>query len=147
MVIITFKTILNEKVGHHFCQVILSLSLRQKWLDIRYLKYRNYECLYQKLSRLLEKRQTTPTGVTTMGIGRIFSRGGTGGFSKIFPGGPKVVKFVFSHSKLKKQPFLLKISKSRGALAHSPLLPTPMVATTRLKNTAIDICFPIGDGI
>ena len=30
MVMITLKTILNEKVGHHFCQVILLLRLRQK---------------------------------------------------------------------------------------------------------------------
>jgi len=30
VVIITLKTILNEKVGYHFCQVILLLWLRQK---------------------------------------------------------------------------------------------------------------------
>jgi len=39
---------------------------------------------------------------------------------------PKVVKFVFSHSKLRKQPFLLKFSKSRGKAS----LPTPMIATS-----------------
>jgi len=58
-----------------------------------------------------------------MGVGTIFSRGGTRGFFQNFSkGGAKVVKFVFFHSKLKKQPFLLKMSKSRGA--RSPL-PTP----------------------
>jgi len=30
LVVITFKTILNEKVGYHFCQVILSFWLRQE---------------------------------------------------------------------------------------------------------------------
>ena len=39
--------------------------------------------------------------------------GALGDFSKIFPGGPKVVKFVFFPLKTKKQPFSLKISKSR----------------------------------
>jgi len=53
-----------------------------------------------------------------MGVGRIFSREGpVGDFPKIFSReGPKVVKFVFYHPKLKKQPFLLIISKSRGGL-------------------------------
>jgi len=51
-----------------------------------------------------------------MGVGRIFSRGGgSRGFSlNVFQGGAKVVKFVFYPSKLKKQPFLLIISKSTG---------------------------------
>jgi len=39
-----------------------------------------------------------------------------GDFPKNFQGGPKVVKFVFYHPKLKKQPFLLIISKSRESL-------------------------------
>jgi len=44
-----------------------------------------------------------------------FPGGGTSGFFQNFSKGePKVVKFVFSHSKLRKQPFLLIISKSRG---------------------------------
>jgi len=38
----------------------------------------------------------------------------------------KVVKFVFSHSKLRKQPFLLRSSKSRGASPPCPHLTTPM---------------------
>ena len=40
-----------------------------------------------------------------------FQGGALVDFSKFFPGGPKVVQFVSSHSKLRKQPFLLKISK------------------------------------
>jgi len=40
-----------------------------------------------------------------------------GDFPKFFPGGPKVVKFVFYPSKLKKQHFLLIISKSSGSQA------------------------------
>ena len=48
-----------------------------------------------------------------MGVGGIFSRGGgaLGDFSKIFPWGVKVVKYDFSHWKLRKQYFLLRISK------------------------------------
>ena len=61
---------------------------------------------------------------TSMGLGRIFSRGATKGFIQNFSrGGPKVVKFVFSHSKLQKKLFLLQFSKSKGAKAP---LPTPM---------------------
>jgi len=44
-----------------------------------------------------------------------FSKGGAvGDFPNFFPGGPKVVKFGFYSSKLKKQPFLLIVSNSRG---------------------------------
>jgi len=58
---------------------------------------------------------------TTMGVGRIFFQGATRGFFLNFSsGGPKVVKFYFSHSKLRKQPFLLKISKSRRGQAPLP---------------------------
>ena len=40
--------------------------------------------------------------VAIMSVGRIFCRvGGTRGFFQNFPGGTNVVKFVFSHSKLK----------------------------------------------
>jgi len=52
MFIIALKTIVNEKVGYHFFQVILLFWLRQK-VGL-YTKYRsNYECFYQKLSRPL----------------------------------------------------------------------------------------------
>jgi len=67
-----------------------------------------------------------------MGVERIFSRGGTGGFfQKLSREGLKVVKFVFSDSKLRKQSFLLKFSKSRRLV--SPV-PTPMPAFV-LKST------------
>ena len=48
-----------------------------------------------------------------MGVGRIVSRGGHWGiFPKFFQGGDKSGEICFfSHSKLRKQPFLLKISK------------------------------------
>jgi len=52
-----------------------------------------------------------------MGVGRIFSRGALGDFSYSFPGGAKVVTFDFSPSKLRKQYFMLHISKSRGCKA------------------------------
>jgi len=62
-----------------------------------------------------------------MGIGRTFSsRGALGDFFLHFSRGSKVVKFDFSHSKLRKQPFLLGISKSGGKGPPLPLLPTPM---------------------
>jgi len=66
-----------------------------------------------------------------MGVGRIFSRGGAvGNFPNIFSrGGPKAMKFVFYPSKLKKQPFLQIISKSRGAEAPCPPLSMPMMPT------------------
>jgi len=44
--------------------------------------------------------------LTAMGVGRNFSKGGTSGFfQKFFYGGPKVVKFGYYHSKLRKQRF------------------------------------------
>jgi len=53
-----------------------------------------------------------------------FQEGGTRGF---FLGRLKVVKFGFSHSKLRKQPFFAEIFKIQGALTPFPL-PTPMAA-------------------
>jgi len=63
--------------------------------------------------------------ITVMGVEKIFPGEQLGDFSKIFLGGPKVVKFVFSHSKLMKQPFFwnFKIPKP-PLLLH---LPTPML--------------------
>ena len=53
-----------------------------------------------------------------MGVGRIFSRGASRGFSQFFfQEGPNVVKFVFYPSNLKKKTLLLIISKSMGANA------------------------------
>ena len=67
-------------------------------------------------------------GLLSMGVGRIFSKGGQQGiFPKFFQGGPKVVKFDFSHLKLRKQPFLLKISKARGPWPPCLSFLTPML--------------------
>jgi len=64
-------------------------------------------------------------------VGRVFPGGGEplGDFSKIFLWGPKVVKFVFAHSKLRKQPFFAEIFKTQGAQAP---LPTPMEVSRML---------------
>jgi len=73
-----------------------------------------------------------------MGVGKIFSRGGTRGFSQKFSrGGPKVVNFnfVFSHSKLTKQPFFAKHFKIQGG-ALIPL-PTPMNAIRSTLNWSV----------
>jgi len=47
-----------------------------------------------------------------MGFGRIYPGGHLWIFPKVFLRGPKVVKFVFYHSQLRKQLFLLKILNS-----------------------------------
>ena len=52
-----------------------------------------------------------------MGVGRIFQGGGTRNFSKVFPGGAKVVKCFFSYSKLRKQPFFWTF-QNPGEKAH-----------------------------
>jgi len=57
-----------------------------------------------------------------------FPGGGARGVFQYFPGGPKVVKFVFLRLEIKKQPFWLKFSKPRGA--KSPPLPMPMLSHT-----------------
>ena len=55
-------------------------------------------------------------GYTTMGVGRIFSRGGVSrGLSQnFFQGGPKVVKFGFYPSKLRKTSFFANNFKIQG---------------------------------
>jgi len=54
-----------------------------------------------------------------------FIQGGTSGFCRMFfSGRPKVVKFVFCHSKLRKQLFLLKIPNSY-------LPPAPMLVCSK----------------
>ena len=80
----------------------------------------------QFLGTTYEKRHCT-INVLCVGIGMIFFQGvPPGEFSKIFPGGSQKWWDFFSHSKLRKQSFLLKFSKSR--VRESPLpLPTPMV--------------------
>jgi len=54
---------------------------------------------------------------TAMGVGRIFSMGALGDFSKFLQGVPKVVKFVFSHLKLRKLPFFAKKIQNPGGKA------------------------------
>jgi len=67
-----------------------------------------------------------------------FQGGNQGIYPKIFKGGPKVVKYVFSQSKLRIQVLLLKFSNSRGVLdSLCPSLPMPMVTSQTFfwKNT------------
>jgi len=55
---------------------------------------------------------------------KVFFQGGPlRDFPKFFHEGPKVVKFVFSLSKLRKQPFLAEIFKIQEG--QGPLLPRP----------------------
>jgi len=65
-----------------------------------------------------------------MVVGRIFSRGALWDLSKIFLGGQKVVKFDFSHSKLRKQPFFTEIFKIQGTKVPVRPLPTIMFIYT-----------------
>ena len=97
------------------------------------------ECIFTlKILRRLESgsarnniHQNNKQKPEIMGVGRIYSRvGPLGNFSKFFPEGPKVAKFVFSHPKLRKQPFLLKISKYRGPRPPCSALPTPIPEIT-----------------
>jgi len=69
MVTISHETILNEKVGYHFCQVILLFWLRQKVVPCtKYkMKSRIMNAFYRKLSRPQEKWQMTPTGAPIPG--------------------------------------------------------------------------------
>jgi len=56
-----------------------------------------------------------------MGVGRIFPGVASRGFSQnFFPGGTKVVKFVFYPSKLKKQRFFANNFKIQGARTPAP---------------------------
>ena len=69
-----------------------------------------------------------------MGIRRIFFRRANSAFFKVFLWGPKVVKFRFSHSKVTRQLFLLKISKSRGSLGPLPPFRRPLFGLNRLRT-------------
>jgi len=60
--IFTLIIILNKKVGHHFCQLILLFWLQQKVVPCPKYK-RNYECFCQNLSRPQEKGKQ-PRGVS-----------------------------------------------------------------------------------
>jgi len=84
--------------------------------------------VYSFLTKVVQSRAQGTAGMTMwitcvagMGVGRIFFQEGHWGiFPKFFQGGPKVVKFVFSHSKSRNQPFLLKFLKSRWGPCHPP---------------------------
>jgi len=77
----------------------------------------------------------------------IFPEGGTRGFfPKNFLDVPKVVKFVFSHSKLGKQPFLLQFSRCRP----SSFLPSSddhvydaFLYSTRHTPLCIYLCYKV----
>jgi len=102
------------------------MRILRSWLPTRLPVYRACLLKFQKLvksTRTVFREYIGKKHVYTHVRRKDFSRGGaTRVFSKIFLGGPKVVKFVFSYSKLRKQPFLLKFSKSKGGQGH-PLPP------------------------
>ena len=96
-------------------------------LILRYLPIRNSPCGHGR-------RKDFFRGTTTLED-----------FSKVFPGGrPKVVKFVFSHSKLRKQPFLVKFSKSRRALAPLPSPSDAHVCGQTHRPSGTDRCVENG---
>jgi len=67
-----------------------------------------------------------------------FYQGGNKGiFQKFFQGGAKLVKFIFSHSKLRKQAVLLKFSKPRWG--QGPYFPTPM--TEERRQCCVVVCY------
>jgi len=82
------------------------------------------------------------------GVGRISRGGATRGFFQNFFGEQKVVKFGFSHSKLKKQPFLLKFSKSRVWPRSPPAtpVPTPIVVFIERKLLPTHFLNMLGGG-
>jgi len=89
--------------------------------------------LYLKYAINVEKYR--PRGPTWIWPSEGFFRGVLGYFSKAFLGAPKVAKFVFSYSKLRKQYFLLNFSKSREGQGPLAALPMSMyVDATWLKS-------------
>jgi len=78
--------------------------------------------------KALNQRVHQKFGKLLVRVGKIFSRWGPPeDFSKIFPGGSKVVIFVFSHSKPKKIPFFAEDFKIQvGAKSPHAPLQTPM---------------------
>jgi len=62
-----------------------------------------------------------------MGVGRIFPGGGHEEIFQNFSRGAKSGEIFLSHSKLRKQPFLLTISKSKGSFGRP--FPTPIFKT------------------
>jgi len=66
MVIVTLKTILNEKIGYHFCQVIIVLATTNSG---SIYEIKNLEVIINILISSREPRNMTndPTGVATPG--------------------------------------------------------------------------------
>jgi len=62
MVIITLKTILKEKVGYHFCQVILLFWLQQKVLPCKKF-FKNDEHFLSEALTTPGKKANNPHGV------------------------------------------------------------------------------------
>jgi len=81
----------------------------------------------EKVFSLIIVTKANAKGCVHGGWKKFYRRGHQRIFPKFFQEGPKVVKFVFSHLKLRKQPFLLKFFKSRGDQGPLTPLPTPMV--------------------
>jgi len=82
-----------------------------------------------------------------MGVGRIFSKGEpVGDFPNFFfRGEPKVVKFVFYPSKMKKQPFFANNFKIQG-MARSPCPPSDthaLIEVCGLKSHASRSFIPV----
>jgi len=76
-----------------------------------------------------------------MGVGRNFSRGATSGFFQTFyKGEPKVVKFGFQHSKLRKTTFFAETFKLLPLFRH-PCLCVRKVRATPLKIWGNFKCF------
>jgi len=69
---------------------------------------------------------TNAKGCIHGSLKKFYKRGHQRIFPKFLQEGPKVVKFVFSHLQLRKQPFLLKFFKFRGDQGPLAPLPTPM---------------------
>jgi len=65
-----------------------------------------------------------------MSVGRFFSRGTLVDFSINFSRGERVVKFVFSHSEVRKQSFFAETFKTQDAKSPLPSLLAPMKPCT-----------------
>ena len=78
-----------------------------------------------------------------MGVGTIVSsEGPLVDFHKIFLGLAKSYEICFSYTKLRKQPFLLKFLKSRGARPLFPSLLTPMLPPRDYSSQSHPQCVP-----
>jgi len=73
----------------------------------------------------------------------LFPGGHPGIFPKFFQGGPKVLKFDFSHAKLRKEPFFaenFKIQGDLGSLLRRPFIPTDSSDKTQLISYTKLLC-------